>query len=151
MTDKRVRPSVEPLTEEDARHLLAAGLLKPTHDHGPKRVALKIGCDEKTVRKARDKDTTLRLDYAWNSLLACPRALDPLAAHFGLRLAPIEAERTADLSLPCIVTKFQLELSLALEDGRLDNAELARMKPAIEQLGKVVDDLRERLKVRAAS
>jgi hypothetical protein len=150
VSDRPVRPNVDPLTEADARHLLAEGLLRPCQDHGPTRVALKIGCDEKTVRKARDKDTTLRLDYSWNALLANPCALDALAAHFGFRLAPLEAPRTADLSLPCIVTRFQLELSLALEDGRLDAAELVKMRPAIEALGSVVDDLRERLKVRAA-
>jgi hypothetical protein len=147
----RVRPPVEALTEADARHLLAAGLLKPTHEHGPTRVALKLGCDEKTVRKARDKDTTLRLDYAWNTLLACPHALNPLAAHFGFRLAPLEPEAIADLSLPTIVMRFQLELSLALEDGRLDSVELAKMKPAIDALEAVIDDLRERMKVRAAA
>jgi len=150
MADARVRPPVEPLTEQDARHLLAAGLLRPCHDAGPTRVALRIGCDEKTIRKARDKETTLRLDFAWNALLASPGALDALAAHFGFRLAPLEAERSPDLSLPCIVTRFQLELSIALEDGRLDASELLKMRPAIEALGAVVDDLRERLKVRVA-
>jgi len=149
-TTNPVRPDVEPLTEQDARHLLAEGLLRPCQDVGPTRVALKVGCDEKTVRKARDKDTTLRLDYSWNTLLANPRALDALAGHFGYRLAPVQAERNADLSLPCIVTRFQLELSLALEDGRLDTNELARMRPAIEALGSVVDDLRERMKMRVA-
>lgn len=151
MMASRVRPPVEPLTEGDARHLLATGLLKPTHEQGPTRVALKIGCDEKTVRKARDKDTTLRLDYSWNTLLACPNALDPLAAHFGFRLAPLEPEKIADLSLPTIVTRFQLELSVALEDGRLDPAELVKMRPVIDALEAVIDDLRERMNLRSAA
>lgn len=151
MASTPVRPPVEPLTEADARHLLAAGLLKPTHEHGPTRVALKIGCDEKTVRKARDKDTTLRLDYAWNSLLACPDALNPLAAHFGFRLAPLEPEKIPDLSLPTIVTRFQLELSVALEDGRLDPSELVKMKPVIDALEAMIDDLRQRMALREAA
>jgi hypothetical protein len=150
MATREVRPPVEPLTEADARHLIAEGLLRPCQDHGPTRVALRIGCDEKTVRKARDKDTTLRVDYSWNALLANPNALDALAGHFGLRLTPLSAERTSDLSIPCIVTRFQLELSLALEDGRIDHTELARMKPAIDALSNLLDDLKERMALRVA-
>ncbi|MEA3044552.1 MAG: hypothetical protein QOH47_2390 [Sphingomonadales bacterium] len=96
MTAARVRPPIEPLTEQDARHLLAAGLLQPCHLEGPTRVALRIGCDEKTVRKARDKETTLRLDYAWNALLADERALDALARHFRRLLIPLAIEGAND-------------------------------------------------------
>jgi hypothetical protein len=45
-----VRPPIEPLTDADARHLLADGLLRLCHKHGPSRVALKSGCDEKTAK-----------------------------------------------------------------------------------------------------
>ncbi len=151
MADTTVRPPVEPLTEGEARHLLAAGLLKPTHEDGPTRVALKIGCTEKTVRKARDEETTLRLDYSWNALLANSRALDALAAHFGLRLTPLATCDVGDLSLPCIVTRFLLELSVALEDGHLDHVELARMRPQIDALGEALDGLRARMKPRAVA
>lgn len=151
MSKAHVRPPVEALTEAEARHLLAAGLLKPTHEQGPAKVALKLGCDEKTVRRARDKETTLRLDYSWNTLLADRHALDPLAAHYGFRLSPLDPEKIADLHIPTIVTRFQLEMSVALEDGRLDPSELAKMKPAIEALEAMIDDLRQRMSLREAA
>lgn len=96
MTDTPVRPSVEPLTEQEARHLLAGGLLAPCHEVGPTKVALRVGCDEKTIRKARDKEATLRLDYAWNTLLADPHALDGLARHFGKLLIGLDPSAAND-------------------------------------------------------
>jgi len=151
MTSKRVRPPVEPLTEQDARHLIAEGLLRPCQDYGPTRVALKIGCDEKTVRKARDKETTLRVDYSWNALIPNPRALEPLAAHFGLKLVPLDAAQNevGQTTASCI-TKLLLKLSVALEDGRVDDCELAAMRGALDDAGEAIDSMRERLRVRAA-
>lgn len=150
MLDERVRPPVEPLTEQDARHLLAEGLLRPCQDFGPTRVGLKMGCDEKTVRKARDKDTTLRLDYAWNALLANDRALDALAGHFHFKLVRIDPGADVGRSTASCITKLLLELSVALEDGRVDDHELAAMRGALDEAGSAIDAMRERLRVRAA-
>jgi len=149
VADQPVRPSVEPLTEQDARHLIAEGLLRPCQDQGPTRVSLKIGCDEKTVRKARDKETTLRVDYSWNALLANPQALDAVAGHFGLKLVPLNAGEVNRSTASCI-TKLLFELSVALEDGRVDDRELAGMRDAIDEAGRAIDAMRERLSLRAA-
>jgi len=150
MTDQPVRPSVKPLTEQEARHLLAGGLLKPCHESGPTRVGLTIGCDEKTVRKARDEETTMRLDLAWNALLVNENALDGLASHFGKKLVDRDTGEVSRSTASCI-TKLLFQLSVALEDGKVDDRELAGMRDAINEAGKAVDAMRERLSVRAAA
>lgn len=89
MADKQVRPSSRKLTDADARHLLADGLLRACHVHGPSRVGLEIGCDEKTVRRARDEESTLGLACSWNLLDVDEHALDALAASKGVMLVPL--------------------------------------------------------------
>ncbi|NJC06538.1 hypothetical protein GGQ97_002331 [Sphingomonas kaistensis] len=150
MPDRRVIPPVKPLTEQEARHLLAGGLLKPCHDSGPTRVGLTIGCDEKTVRKARDEVATMRLDLSWNALLVNENALDGLAAHFGKKLVDTNAGEISRKTASCI-TKLMFELSVALEDDRVDDRELAAMRHSIEEVGKSIDAMRERLSLRAAA
>jgi hypothetical protein len=86
-----VRPPIEPLTDADARHLLADGLLRLCHKHGPSRVALKSGCDEKTIRRARDEESTLNLACSWNLLDIDEHALDALAAAKGVMIVPLMA------------------------------------------------------------
>lgn len=149
-SSNQVRPPVSRLTDADARHLLAKGLIKVCHDAGPSRVALEIGCDEKTIRRARDEESTLGLASVVNLAVYDPEATRALWEAVGKRLVDTDGSETPDLTLPCIVTRFLLQLSLALEDGHLDNRELARMRPQIEDLGRAIDGLRERLKVRAA-
>lgn len=89
MVDQRVRPDSRRLTDGDARHLLADGLLRMCHLHGPQRVGLGAGCDEKTIREARDEHRTLRLNHVWNLLDVDPHALDALAAAKGVMLVPL--------------------------------------------------------------
>ena len=91
MTDKNVRPFGRKLTDKDARHLLADGLLRSCHIHGPSRVALESGCDEKTIRRARDEESTLGLACTMNLLDIDPHALDALLAAKGMMLMPISS------------------------------------------------------------
>ncbi|RPF70468.1 hypothetical protein [Aurantiacibacter spongiae] len=89
MSDKHVRPNSKRLTDADARHLLADGLLRACHRDGPSRVALETGCDEKTIRRARDEETTLKLGCAWNLLDVDVHALDAIAAAKGVMIVPL--------------------------------------------------------------
>jgi hypothetical protein len=91
MTDQHVRPPVRKLTDADARHLLADGLLRACHANGPSRVALEIGCDEKTVRRARDEESTLGLACSWNLLDVDEHGLDAMAAAKGFMLVRLMA------------------------------------------------------------
>src|SRR3546814_8909093 len=88
-----VRPPIVPLTEYDARELLSKPLVDLCAEHGPTRVAGSVGCDEKTIRNARDEKSTLRLDFASNLLALDGRALDPILNHYGRR----SEEHTSEL------------------------------------------------------
>jgi hypothetical protein len=90
----QVRPNRQKLTDEDARHLLADGLLRICHKHGPSKVSVEAGCDEKTIRRARDEESTLNLACSWNLLDIDPHALDALAAAKGVMLVPLMASGT---------------------------------------------------------
>lgn len=91
MADQHVRPNSRRLTDADARHLLADGLLRACHAQGPSRVALEVGCDEKTIRRARDEESTLGLACHWNLLDIDPHALDAIAAAKGVMVVPLLA------------------------------------------------------------
>src|SRR3546814_7925958 len=69
--------------------------------HGPTRVAGSVGCDEKTIRNARDEKSTLRLDFASNLLALDGRALDPILNHYGRRSVPVDATCDTD-ALPAM-------------------------------------------------
>lgn len=89
MPNNHVRPSSRKLTDTDARHLLADGLLRSCHTYGPSRVAAEAACDEKTIRRARDEESTLHLASSWNLLDIDPHALDALAGAKGMMLVPL--------------------------------------------------------------
>lgn len=97
-----VRPSAIPITVEDAREILAKPLLSLCSEHGPTAVARAIGgCEDKTVRDARDEKSTLRLDYAANLLLLDGAALDGFLARVGRRSVPMDAVCDSD-ALPAM-------------------------------------------------
>jgi hypothetical protein len=89
VSNNRVRPNSRKLTDADARHLLADGLLRVCHREGPSRVALETGCDEKTIRRARDEDSTLGLACTFNLLDIDEHVLDALLAAKGKMLVPL--------------------------------------------------------------
>lgn len=92
-----VRPPAIPLTELEARELLAKPLLALCSEHGPTAVGRMIGCDEKTVRNARDEKSTLSLDSAVNLLLLDGTAFEPFLDRLaGRRSVPIGAVCNTD-------------------------------------------------------
>lgn len=100
-----VLPRITTRTEADARHALAKDLLRICHIHGPQRVGLTVGCDEKTIRDARDQKSTLKLHNAFNLLAIDEGALDSLAAEWGVQIVRLPAcaddtHATADCSRP---------------------------------------------------
>jgi hypothetical protein len=105
VTDQPVLPRITTRTEADARHALARDLLRICHQHGPQRVGLTVGCDEKTIRDARDEKSTLKLHNAFNLLAIDEGALDSLAAEWGFQLVRLPAyaddcHATVDCSRP---------------------------------------------------
>lgn len=98
MTDARVPRPVQPLTEVDARELLAPVIdqLCCDPDIGTGAVARALNVDPSTIRAARNMRSTFSLSSAANLLAIDPAALNPILAHYGLTAAPIDGEDTED-------------------------------------------------------
>ncbi|HEX8414801.1 MAG TPA: hypothetical protein VF637_13075 [Sphingomicrobium sp.] len=146
-----VRPYRGPLTELDARELLAKPLLKLCSTHGPTRVGKAIGCHEKTVRNARDEKSTLTIDCVANMLLMDDTALDGLLEYFGRRSVPLHAAcDTDDRQTESSVLQAALTLSLALaDDNQISAEEIRASRPTIENAIAALQGLLGKL-VRAA-
>jgi hypothetical protein len=152
MVSRQVRPCAPPLTEEDAREILAGPLRRACSDHGPIRVGKALGCDEKTVRNARDERSTLRLDLAANLLPLDPLAFEGFLARVGRRSVPIGATcDTDDRAKEGSVLKAALALSLALaDDNAISPAEIRANRGTIEAARDALDELLAKLTVKAA-
>jgi hypothetical protein len=85
-----VRPPVMPFTDDDVREITRAVLLPLCSDMGPTRVARALGgVDERTIRRAREEQTTLCMDTMANLLLLDDTAFDGFLAKVGRRSVPI--------------------------------------------------------------
>lgn len=153
-----VPPPAIPLTVEDAREILAAPLRSLCSDHGPTAVARSIGgCEDKTVRDARDEKSTLRLDYAANLLLLDGTALDGFLARVGRRSVPMDAVCTTD-ALPAmtgavhklvVATSEQSPAGKDFSRGELLDSE-DELRAAFDAIGALLSRI-DRLKAGAAA
>ena len=148
MSQSNVRPNVSRLTDADARHLLADGLIRVCHKIGPSRVALEIGCDEKTVRRARDEESTLGLACTFNLLDVNPGALDALLASKGYRLAKIATLAGPDVvsSSGAVLFKIGAARNPNSPGGATEtDDELEAMEVDLQHLEDAVASLRSRI------
>ena len=81
----------------------------------------------------------------WNGRFA-----NDALALIGMKLVPLDIAEASDRRCATSLTKLLLEMSAALEDGSIDDRELAGMKASVEAAGQAIDRMRERLAVRAA-
>jgi hypothetical protein len=108
--------------------------------------------------KSEDQAARYRAGLAEMPATVLHRALTRWDGRFGAefmalaggKFVPLEPADANDRELPTRLTRLLLELSVALEDGSLSESELRAMRRAVEEAGQAVDQLRERLKVRAA-
>ena len=113
----KVLPPALPITVEDAREILAKPLLSLCSEHGPTAVARAIGgCEDKTVRDARDEKSTLRLDYAANLLLLDGTAFDGFLARVHRRSVPMDATCSSD-ALPAMTGAVHKLVVAAMPDS----------------------------------
>jgi hypothetical protein len=90
--------------------------------------------------------TFLRGCQTWNGRFA-----NGALGMLGMKLVDLESTSETDRSTLTTLTRLLLEMSVALEDdGLIDDAELKAMKTSLEEAGRSIDRLRQRLSVRAA-
>lgn len=142
MTGARVCPNRRRLTEADYRALVAAGIRRATAKDGAARFAVEVGCDEKTMRAARDGKSSLIGSTLANTLAVDLSTLDELLAHFGLRLVPIEAVDDGDARLLADIAGLGATVAGAMADGRIDHVEELHIA---DQARGVVADLTGRI------
>lgn len=144
---QQVRPARLPLTDADARHLLAEGLIRACHRNGPAKVAAVIACDEKTVRRARDEESTLKLGCAFNLLDIDPNALDALAAAKGFVLMPmVEASGDMIAAAGASIHSLAQARSPNSEGGLVEtDNELIAMAETVDALATAVFALKSRI------
>lgn len=122
-----VRPTCRLLTDSDVRELLSPELIKMCADDGPSRVAIDIGCEEKTVRRARDKETSLKSSTTFNLLTRDTSALDPILAHFGGRFASTREVSIDVAAVPCNVAEAVPTLIRLFADGDACDADIRQL------------------------
>lgn len=76
----------------------------------------------------------------WNGRFA-----NDVLALVGMKLVPLHREPVSDQTLQTRLAKLMLEVSVALEDGEIDEMELARMKRTLIEAGEAIDAKRGRV------
>jgi hypothetical protein len=150
-----VRPPFSLLTDNDVRDLVSPELISMCATDGPSRVAIDIGCEEKTVRRARDKETTLKANTTFNLLARNGAALDPILAHFGRRSMAVDDVAIDATRVPCDVAACLPLLIDLLRDGDCSDDDTRKLDAAgvIDRLAAAADMLRgkrESLKLKVA-
>ena len=87
----------------------------------------------------------LRAAERWNGRFA-----NEALALLGMKLVTLDDGAVLDRSSATCLTRLLLEMSTALEDGKIENDELHAMRRTIEDAGAMIDRMRERLALRAA-
>jgi hypothetical protein len=130
----------------DVRELLAPELIAMCHEHGPTRVGLDIGCEEKTVRRARDKETSLKASTTFNILATRGTALDSILAHFHRRSVAIDDVTIDVAAIPSDVAGCLPLLIELFRDGHISDDDVRKLDQSgtIDCLGRVADMLRDR-------
>jgi hypothetical protein len=104
----------------------------------------------KFMHKGVDAGKAYRTGYAEMPVTAflrgCERwngrfANDTLAL-IGMKLTPLTCEEVSDQTLQTRLAKLMLEVSVALEDGQIDDLEIARMKRTLVEAGEAIDAFR---------
>lgn len=138
MLNRLVCPHEALLTEEDYRRLVGPAIRRMTVDEPLGRVALAVGCDEKTLQQAREERASLSGSKLLNLLAVDPAALDGLLQHFGLKAVPLDPADRCDATMLAEVAALTSEAATAMADGRIDHIERGRIvkkaRPVVQRL-----------------
>jgi len=102
--------------------------------------------------KGLDAGKAYRTGYAEMGLVAFLRGCERWNGRFasdvfkliGMKLSPLATEAVTDQSLQTRLAKMMVEVSIALEDGVIDDMEIARMKRTLIEAGEAIDSYRGR-------
>lgn len=102
--------------------------------------------------KGLDAGKAYRTGYAEMGLVAFLRGCERWNGRFasdvfkliGMKLSPLHTEAVTDQSLQTRLAKLMVEVSIALEDGVIDDIEIARMKRTLIDAGEAIDAYRGR-------
>ena len=152
MADKKV------LREAALTHNLLRGMvakiirsIQSREGHTDGETADVLGVSASTIANARNE----RNDLSALTLIQIGRRYDmndlqPLAGLIDAKLVPLDAAEEVGQSTASCITRLLFQLSVALEDGKVDDAELASMRGALDAAGQAIDGMRARLAPRAA-
>lgn len=101
----------------------------------------------KVMHKGVDAGKAYRTGYAEMGAVALLRAIEKWNGRFandafaliGMKVTPLSREVCTDQSLQTRLAKLMVEVSLALEDGKIDDLEIARMKRTLIEAGEAID------------
>ena len=113
----------EPLSKSKVSAALAAGWARVASRLGKGAFADRLEICSKTVDRALTSETTPELHTAFNALLACPTALDEVAALYGFQIIPAKRQAANDLNTAAGVIEAMGELVKANADGNRDHNE----------------------------
>jgi len=102
--------------------------------------------------KGLDAGKAYRTGYAEMGLVAFLRGCERWNGRFasdvfkliGMKLSLLATEAVTDQSLQTRLAKLMVEVSIALEDGVIDDIEIARMKRTLVEAGEAIDSYRGR-------
>lgn len=104
------------------------------------------------LHKGKDAGKAYRTGFAEMPLTAFLRGCERWNGRFanavlgkiGMKLVPLAGAEMNEQTVATRLAKLMLEMSIALEDGRIDDLELARMKRTLVEASEGIDAMRER-------
>ena len=102
--------------------------------------------------RGQDAGKAYRTGYAEMGMVAFLRGCERWNGRFandvlgkvGMKLVPLSHETMTDQSLQTRLAKLMVDVSIALEDGIIDDLEIARMKRTLIDAGEAIDAYRGR-------
>jgi hypothetical protein len=147
MSDAAIPPAHRAVSASSLIESLATSLSSIKHEDG--LTDQELG---RYLHKGTDAGKAYRTGYAEMGAVAFLRGCERWNGRFandalskvGMKLVPIGGSEVSGQTLQTRLSKLMLEVSLALEDGVLDDFEVQRMKRCLIEAGEAIDATRGR-------
>lgn len=121
-----VVPKKQPRTESEFHGLVVAGLARVSAKIGRGNLADKMGRTTRSVDKVF-AGSTPDAKALWDAMLADGSVMDELAAAYGFRIIPLNADPAADLATATGLCEGAAEIIKSQADGHRDHQETCRV------------------------